>query len=447
MTARRGRGEVSRSQALTRRLPRIGTRRLLLVCAVIATALVLTTPAASAQEVPEGPAIGGRLREADEPVEGVTFVVTQDGTEIGTDESDEDGEWVVPVPEPGTYQVTIDVDTLPEGVSLRDPERETLDDVRVRGSLKRANFLLGESTSSAASRFERFANLTVEGIRLGLILAVASIGLSLVFGVTGLTNFAHGELVTFGALIAYLLSASSVFGDFPLILAGAIAVVAGGVFGMAHERILFRPLRRRRSGNVALIVVTIGLSQFLRHLYLVIFGGNQRSFDEYTIQAGLDLGPISPRAKDLAVMAIGAVVLAAFALLLTRSRTGTAMRAVSDSRELAASSGIDVDRVTLTTWIIGGALAALGGVLYGVSAQVTWDMGFTLLLLMFATVVVGGIGTGFGPMLGGLLIGLASQWSTYWISPKYRIGVALAVLIAAVLVRPQGLLGRRERIG
>jgi branched-chain amino acid transport system permease protein len=238
-----------------------------------------------------------------------------------------------------------------------------------------------------------------------------------------------------------------VFGDVPLVVAGALAVVAGGVFGIAHERILFRPLRRRRSGNIALIVVTIGLSQFLRHLYLVIFGGSQRSFDEFTIQAGLDLGPISPRPKDLVVIALGALVLALFGLLLQRSRTGTAMRAVSDSRELAASSGIDVDRVILTTWTAGGALAALGGVLYGVTQQVAWDMGFTLLLLMFATVVVGGIGTGFGPMLGGLLIGLASQWSTYWISPKYRVGVALAVLIVAVLVRPQGLLGRRERIG
>jgi neutral amino acid transport system permease protein len=133
--------------------------------------------------------------------------------------------------------------------------------------------------------------------------------------------------------------------------------------------------------------------------------------------------------------------------VLQRTRLGTAMRAVSDSRELAEASGIDVQRIIVATWVIGAGLAALGGVLQGVSETVTWDMGFTLLLLMFAAVILGGIGTAYGAVLGAILIGLASQVSTYWISSKYRTGIALAVLIIAVLLRPQGLLGRSERIG
>jgi branched-chain amino acid transport system permease protein len=103
--------------------------------------------------------------------------------------------------------------------------------------------------------------------------------------------------------------------------------------------------------------------------------------------------------------------------------------------------------VILATWVIGAGLAALGGVLQGVSETVVWDMGFTLLLLMFAAVILGGIGTAYGAVVGALIIGVASQVSTYWISPKYRIGVSLAVLILAILFRPQGILGRAERVG
>jgi neutral amino acid transport system permease protein len=140
-------------------------------------------------------------------------------------------------------------------------------------------------------------------------------------------------------------------------------------------------------------------------------------------------------------------VLVGVALIMQKTRLGMSLRAVADLKDLAEASGIDVNRVILYTWIGCGALAALGGVLYGISDTVTWDMGFTLLLLMFAAVVLGGLGTAYGPMIGGVIIGVASQVSTYWISTKYRVGVALAVLIIAVLLRPQGILGRRERIG
>lgn len=380
------------------------------------------------------------------PIEGVRIEVTQDGRDVGDDVSDEEGRWSVPVPGEGTYQVTLDVDTLPEGVALRDPDRQTLDRVRVREGLTRpVRFLIGEGAAGNVSRAERFLNLFVDGIRFGLILAVASIGLSLVFGVTGLTNFAHGELVTFGALVAFAFSGALL--DLPLVFAGLLAVVAGGGLGWAHERVLFRPLRRRRTGNVSLIVVTIGLGLFLRNLYLILFEGRPRPYPEYTIQSALDLGPVSLRPKDLVVMAIGAAVLLTVGVFLERTRLGTAMRAVADSRDLAEASGIDVNSVIMTTWVGGAALAALGGVLQGVSETIEWDMGHTLLLLMFSAVVLGGIGTAYGAMLGGLVIGVASQVSTYWMSPKYRLGVALAVLIAVVLLRPQGILGRKERIG
>lgn len=433
-------------------------RRTLGIAAPVALLLTIaafgslpSSAAAHRGQAPEAgsTAITGVLVELeDRPISGVEIGVSQEGVDIGTDTSDEAGRWRVEVPGAGTYQVTLNVGTLPEGVGLRNPDLATLDRVRVReGIEKPVRFLLGERRVERVSVTERLANLTLEGLRLGIILAVASIGLSLIFAVTGLTNFAHGELVTFGALVAWFLSTGAGGPGWPLILATLVTIPICGVLGYAHERLVFRPLRRRRSGTVALIVVTIGLGLFLRNWFLILFEGRPRGYDEYTVQVGLDLPLVSPRAKDLAIIAAGAFVLAGYALVLQRTRLGTAMRAVSDNRELAASSGIDVDRIIVLTWSGGAALAGLGGIFAGISDNVQFDMGFGLLLLMFAAVVVGGLGTAYGPLVGGLIIGISSQVSTYWISTKYRLAVSLVALILAVLLRPQGILGKKERIG
>jgi branched-chain amino acid transport system permease protein len=126
---------------------------------------------------------------------------------------------------------------------------------------------------------------------------------------------------------------------------------------------------------------------------------------------------------------------------------GTAMRAVADNRDLAESSGIDVERVILVTWVVGAGLAGLGGVLQGASETVQWDMGFKLLLLIFAAVVLGGLGTAYGAMVGAFIVGVTVEMSTFWIDANVKNAVALGVLVIMLLVRPQGLLGTRERIG
>lgn len=431
-----------------RRIVGVVARGALLAVAVCGA---MSAPAAArgsdSSDPTQGAIVGTLVDAEDQPVRGVTIVVTQDGVPIGSSDSDEKGDWRVEVPRGGTYQVTLAVETLPDGVGLRNPDLATLARVRVRDGLEKpVRFLLGERVVERDSTLERFANLTLEGIRLGIILAVASVGLSLIFAVTGLTNFAHGELVTFGAIVAWFLSTGAGGPGWPLILAAVATVAICAAWGLAHERLIFRPLRSRRSGNVALIVVTIGLGLFLRNLFLILFEGRPRAYDEYTVQVGLDLPLVSPRAKDLAIIGVGIAVLSAYALVLQRTRLGTAMRAVADSRDLAESSGIDVNRVIAVTWSGGAALAGLGGVLAGVSDAVQFDMGFGLLLLMFAAVVVGGLGTAYGPLAGGLIIGVSSQVSTYWISTKYRVAVSLVALIVAVLLRPQGILGRRERI-
>ncbi|MDX2343764.1 MAG: branched-chain amino acid ABC transporter permease, partial [Acidimicrobiia bacterium] len=141
------------------------------------------------------------------------------------------------------------------------------------------------------------------------------------------------------------------------------------------------------------------------------------------------------------------VVLALIGLFLTRTKLGTAMRAVSDNADLAESSGIDVSRVILVTWVVGAGLAGLGGVMFGISEQVQWDMGAKLLLLIFSAVILGGLGTAFGAMLGGFVVGVAIEMSTLVIPVEFKTAVALAILVVMLLVRPQGLLGIKERIG
>lgn len=429
-----------------------------LVLAGLATGLaagVLTAPTAAGQEPePEPPdtpteSIVGRISdEAGEPVEGVVIRVEADGEEVGEGETDADGAFAVELDEPGTYQVSLDVETLPEGVGLRDPERATLEAVRVRpGQARTVLYPLGEAAPSAPSDLERFLNLVVSGLRFGLIVAVAGVGLTLVFGTTGLVNFAQGELVTFGALVAYWCNAAGGGPELPLVIAGLLGVVAGGLFGGALDLGLWRPLRRRRTGPIAAMVVSIGLALFLRHVYLVIFAGNPRQYTDFTIQDPWDLGVVELLPKDLAIILIAAGALLAVGFLLQTTRTGTAVRAVSDDRDLAASSGIDVERVILTVWVACGVLAALGGVLLGISEAVQWDMGLRILLVMFAAVILGGLGSAYGAMIGGVILGLVSEVSAFWFPTDYKVAFALGVLIIVLLVRPQGILGVKERIG
>ena len=198
---------------------------------------------------------------------------------------------------------------------------------------------------------------------------------------------------------------------------------------------------------VSMIVVSIGLSFVIRYLILVVFSGLPRPYRDYAIQNDIQILGITTVPKNLAIIAFTAVVLLVVGLFLTRTRLGTAMRAVADNSDLAESSGIDVQRVIRVTWIVGAGLAGLGGVMFGISEQVQWDMGFKLLLLIFAAVILGGLGTAFGAMVGGFIVGVAVEMSTLWIAVEFKTAVALGILIAMLLVRPQGLLGTRERIG
>jgi branched-chain amino acid transport system permease protein len=390
--------------------------------------------------------IDGDLRE---PVPGAEVVVaTPRGDEVGRARSDAAGAWDVALPGPGEYRVELVVETLPPGVALTDPDRRVLPDVSVReGQAKTVRFALGPGVSSTVGTWSRVSSLFVVGVKFGAIVALSSIGLSLVFGVTGLVNFSHGDLVTFGAVIAFFFNASSLGPEWHIIIAAIPAVVLTAAFGGAQELGLWRPLRRRQTGLISMLVVSIGLSFVIRYIILVFFDGLPRPYTDYVVQQEITVLGVSTVPKNLYIIGLAVIALAAVGLFLQKTKLGTAMRAVSDDPDLAESSGIDVQQVIMVTWVLGAGLAGLGGVLFGVSEQVQWDMGFKTLLLIFSAVILGGLGTAFGAMLGGFTIGILVEMGTLWLPVEFKTAVALFILIAMLLVRPQGLLGSRERIG
>lgn len=392
-----------------------------------------------------GVAVSGVIENDDEPVEGVTITVKDaSGAVVGESTTNADGEYDIPLPGPGDYSATLDVDTLPDGVDLRNEDRATLEFTLRPGQTRPLLYPLGESTRQEVGEFQKFLQLMVEGIKFGLVIAMGAIGLSLIFGTTGLTNFSHGEMVTFGAMVAWFINVRM---DVPLIPAAIIAIIIGAGFAALYDFAFWRRLRHRGTGLIAMLVISIGMATLFRYFFLYLFGGRTRPYADYAVQKAVDLGPVSIAPKDIISIILSVIVLIGVGLLLQKTKIGKAMRAVADNRDLAASSGIDVDRVILFVWAAGGGLAALGGVLFGVTEQVSYQMGFRLLLLMFAGVTLGGLGTAYGALVGSLIVGIFVQVSTLWVPVELKNVGALAILILILLVRPQGILGQAERVG
>ncbi len=389
-------------------------------------------------------AVNGRLVFEDEPVAGVGILVeSADQSFSEQADTDDNGEWTVLVAQPGGYEVSLLTETLPEAAFVSEGAPTTLSVEVQSGQVKPVIFPLGASTRDVQNDWDLAAQLTVEGLRFGLLLALASIGLSLVYGTTGLVNFAHAELVTLGAIVAWYVNDAGV----QLVIAAIVTVIICGALGGVQDLVLWRQLRRRSTGLIAMMITSIGLSILLRYFFQYIFGAETRSYAEYSVQAGITFGPVEIAPRDLIGMGVAILMLLAVAYWLLRTRLGKATRAVADNPPLAAASGIDVQRVILVIWIIGGGLAALGGVLLGVSQQVRFDMGFSILLLIFAAVTLGGLGTAFGALVGSIVVGLFITVSTVWIPSELKNVSALGILILILLVRPQGILGRAERVG
>jgi branched-chain amino acid transport system permease protein len=381
------------------------------------------------------------------PVAGVVIVVTDKaGTEVVRGETGSDGTISLPVPAKDYYVITLDVASLPEGVSLINEEKFStiIEKDAFTTNDKLVRFFTGAGATSSVSLFDKILQRSVDGIRLGLIIAICSVGLSLIFGTTGLTNFAHGEMVTFGGLMAFWLN---VIIGIPLLLGAPLVVVLGGLFGYLFNELIFGRLRKRGIGLISQLVVSVGLSIMLRNFFLYQFGGRTRPLDDFSLQVAKKFGPVSITMRDLTTAIISLIVLVAVAMFLQRSRTGKAIRAVSDNAALASSTGIDTQRIIRIVWIAGGALAALGGLFRGLDEQVGFEMGSGLIFLMFAGITLGGLGSAYGALVGGFFVGLFVELASLVVPAELKNAPALLILVVVLIVRPQGILGRKQRVG
>jgi branched-subunit amino acid ABC-type transport system permease component len=389
--------------------------------------------------------ISGFLRDdARAPLANVT-ITAKGGDFTGTTKSAANGSWSIGVPQQGTYTVELDESTLPEGITLAEGQENPREVTFSQTSNLSVIFAFGKGIVVQQQDFgQNLLNRLVAGLSFGLLLALASVGLSLIFGTTGLTNFAHGEMVTLGAVLVFAFNAIGL----PFWLALILSLLGGGLFGYAQDRALWRPLRRRGTGLVPMMIVSIGLALAVRYVIQFFFGGATQQLP-FAQSPEIQLGPVSISPNNLWSLGISAVVIALIGIVLLKTRLGKATRAVADNPALAAASGIDVDAVIRLVWITGGMLASLGGILWAYYRPgVTFDMGSAILLLIFAGVTLGGLGTVFGALIGSIIVGIFVELTTvFGLAADLKYVGALFIMIVVLLFRPQGILGRRERVG
>jgi branched-chain amino acid transport system permease protein len=292
-----------------------------------------------------------------------------------------------------------------------------------------------------------------DGILNASLIALGALGLSMTYNVLRFANFAQGEILAVGAYFA--LGAVTVIGagvgvmgpvkfGWPLLVSIPISIVCTAIVVLAVDFLVFRPLRKSNASRITLIMAAFGLSLMGRNLIHLFAGGDPKYFSFY-IPKAIELFPgVKMVPDDLAIIALAAAAVVSLHLFLTRTNMGRMMRAVSENPTLARINGIDLKMIIRMTWIIGTALAVTAGTFQGHIFQAKAEMGFDMLLPMFAALILGGVGNLYGTLLGALVIGLAESFAVYFDLSAYRAAVSFMIMLAVLLVRPQGLLGERE---
>lgn len=429
-------------------------RQLIVVLLGVLCVLGLASPSAHADD---GTTITvnvqNRVGSTKEPVPGVGVTVTDEtGTKVGAAVTDAKGVAVVPVPAPTKYTVTLDDKTFPKGVSMAGGGSLTKTvDFAVGVSLgtggKTVNFFLGKDARKTKSRLALLPQVLINGLKFSLLYAMCAVGLSMIYGTTGLSNFAHGEIVTIGAIVTWYMNQRGP--KLHLLLAAPFGIAASMLAAGALERQIWRPLRRRGMSLTSMMIMSIGMAIGVRYIYLFFFGGRNLRFRQYVGDPEIDFRWFGITPRDLVIMIVSLILVIAVSLFLLRTRRGKAIRAVADNPDLASATGINTNYIILFVWLLGGALAGIGGVMLGATSGVAWDMGFNILLILFAAITVGGLGNPFGALVGAFIVGMATELWT-WIFPdviELKNMAALASLVLVLIVRPQGILGKKERIG
>jgi len=257
------------------------------------------------------------------------------------------------------------------------------------------------------------------------------------YGILNFANFAHGDFLTLGAYLAFLFSV--VLGT-NFLTACVAAVVITALVAVLCDLVIWKRMRTKGASPVALIIISIGLALFIRNFIIFLWGPAIKRYD-LPVKRGMELGSVVITENQIAVIVVALICMFLVHYLLKKTTIGKAMRALSDNIDLAKVSGIDVDRVVRYTWAIGMALAAVGGILYGILTNINPNMGWFLLIPMFSAAILGGIGNPYGAMAGGIIIGLAQELSTAIFPTEYKLAISFVIMIAVLLVRPQGIMG------
>jgi neutral amino acid transport system permease protein len=288
-----------------------------------------------------------------------------------------------------------------------------------------------------------FAQRTINGVVSGSYFALGAVGLTLIYGTLKLVNFAHGDMLTFGAYVAFLFNVTI---GAPVVVAALCAIAVTAALGVASDRIMWRPMRAKQAGLLQLLLMAIGLAFVVRYGIQLIAGTAPRRL-EVDVTTSIQFVGLRIGRTELIVVIIGLAAVAGVVIMLRQTMLGKQMRALSDNFDLAEVTGIDTDRIVLATWVFAAGLAGLAGVLLVAAiGSMTINIGFFLLLSLFAAVILGGIGNAYGALVGGMVIGLAQEWSTLVLEARWKVAVGFAVLIGVLIVRPQGIFGRERTL-
>jgi branched-subunit amino acid ABC-type transport system permease component len=279
-------------------------------------------------------------------------------------------------------------------------------------------------------------NLLINGCIEGLLIALPTLALTLVMGIARFPNAATGDYMT---LSAYAGVGVQALGTTSFLLAGLGAVAAGAALSIIFYLWVFRALRGR--APVASLVASIGVAFFARSMLTLFVGHDQHTFALPLVRAW-NFGGIRLLPTDLYVAAVALLAMVALFAMLHLTPIGRQMRAIADNPDLARACGIRSGRVLLALWATVGVLCALGGMMFGVKAVVSPEFGWELLIPAFAAMIVGGIGSPVGAVVGAVLLGVASELSVPFVGPSYKIAVAFGLLLLVLLLRPRGLFGK-----
>lgn len=288
-----------------------------------------------------------------------------------------------------------------------------------------------------------------DGILTGSIIALGAIGLTLTMGILRFANFAHAELITWGAYMAFgVLAITGTFaGSFsplsfglPLVFAALVAAVMTAGVALLIDHLVFRPLRRQ-TNHMTVVFASFGVSLLVRMVILLIFGGSAEYYSNELQIAVRVIPGLRVMPDHVFTLGLTVVIVVALHFFLQKTRLGLSMRALAENPDLVRINGIDTRIVVRWTWVIGAALAAISGVLYGLTVQLRPEIGFQLLLPLFAAAILGGVGNVFGAVIGGLIVGLAESISVLYVPAGYKMAIPFFILLAVLYVRPNGLFG------